>query len=165
MQGEQMAAHLEQEQRQGQRQTDPEPPCHINQFRIGPRHSAGHQRLQRHAADRAGTGTDLPHLRVHRAGVDGAGGNFFGLRRVSALQVRRIALEIVRRIGGKALAAARAAEMVFLAGVRRVMGRFERIDGHAADRIFHGLRAAVTVVFSLVSVGFRGHLPMANCLR
>ena len=68
-----MAAHLEHEHRNGQRQRDPESPGHVDQFgiwRIVERDLLG---LQRHAADRATAGTDLPHLGMHRTGVDRAG--------------------------------------------------------------------------------------------
>ncbi len=58
--------------RNGQHQADPEPPRHIDELRARPRVGCRHHRLQRHAADRARARPRLPHLRVHRAGVDGA---------------------------------------------------------------------------------------------
>ena len=69
-----VATHLDREHRQCQHQRDPEPPRHIGEFgirRIVERDLLG---LQRHAADRATARPDLPHLRMHRTGVDGAGG-------------------------------------------------------------------------------------------
>ena len=52
-----MPAHLEDEYRSGQRQADPEPPFHVDEFGIGPRLRRRRLRLERHAADRAGPGT------------------------------------------------------------------------------------------------------------
>ena len=68
-----MAAHLEHEHRQGQHQRDPEPPRHVDQFGIAGLVERDLLGLQRHAADRATARSDLPHLRMHRTGVDGAG--------------------------------------------------------------------------------------------
>ncbi len=85
--------------------------------------------LERHAADRAGARTDLPHLRVHRAGVDRAR---LGRRRSLA---RQVALGVGRELAP----AAAAAEMVDLAAVLVAVRRARRIDHHAADRVLgHG---------------------------
>ena len=62
-------AHRQQEHRQGQRQTDAESPRHVHELFVL-RFVRGHlQRFERHAAQRAGPGPDLAHLRVHRARV------------------------------------------------------------------------------------------------
>ena len=71
----QMAAHFERKDGNGERQPDPEPPRHVDQFVIGSALRRRHQRLQRHAANGAGAWSDLTDLRMHRAGVDG----IFGL--------------------------------------------------------------------------------------
>ena len=100
-----MAAHLDREHRQRQRQRDPEPPRHVGEFgirRIVERYLFG---LQRHAADRTTAGTDLPHLGMHRAGIDGAG-------RCSGFG--RLRLQEFFRLGFETLAAAARAEEIIL---------------------------------------------------
>ena len=120
-----MAAHLDREHRKGQRQRDPESPGHVDQFRVGRIVERDLFGLQRHAADRTTARADLPHLGVHRAGVDRAGGDRF-----------RLALaEIFLRIGDKFRAAAGRAEIVGTALVVVAVFCGVRIDGHAADRI------------------------------
>ena len=49
----QMAAHLQDEDRQRQHEADPEPARHVEQFEIVRRFGRDRDRLQRHAADRA----------------------------------------------------------------------------------------------------------------
>ncbi len=85
--------------------------------------------FERHAADRAGAGADLPDFRVHRAGVDRV---FIALR-----QRRRCGgrLEIFLRIGGKFAAAAGRTKIVGVMPVIVAMPALRRIDRHAADRI------------------------------
>src|SRR5882724_2372395 len=68
----QVAAHLQSDRGNGEHAADPQPARHISEFGIGWRIEARDLRLQRHAADRAGAGTDLADLRMHRAGVDRA---------------------------------------------------------------------------------------------
>ena len=46
----------------GERKADPEPARHVGEFGIGAAVGGGDLRLQRHAADRAGAGADLPDL-------------------------------------------------------------------------------------------------------
>ena len=58
----------------GQHQRDPEPPRHVGEFGIRRLVERNLFRLQRHAADRTTARPDLPHLGMHRAGVDRAGG-------------------------------------------------------------------------------------------
>ena len=65
-------AHLEREHRQRQHEADPEAPGHVGEFGIRARVGGRDLGLERHAADRAGAGADLPDLRMHRAGVDRA---------------------------------------------------------------------------------------------
>ena len=57
------------------RAADPEAPRHVGQFGIGRVAGGDIDRLQRHAADRAAARPDLADLRMHRAGVDRAGGS------------------------------------------------------------------------------------------
>ena len=89
--------------------------------------------LQRHAADRARTGADLPHLGMHRTGIDGAGG------RCSASGSPPGCQEFLR-LRLKALAAPRAAKEIILAFVDEAMLCGRGIDLHAADRIDRELR-------------------------
>ena len=93
---------------------------------LGPVSAVGELRLQRHAADRAGAGADLPDLRVHRAGVDRA----FRHRR-GRLAVGR--LEIFRGVGGELGAAAGRAEIIGLA-LMAVAVRRRRADRPSCRR-------------------------------
>src|SRR3546814_12753106 len=89
---------------------------------------AGHFRLQRHAADRAGAGAVLHDLRMHRAGMAGTGRRGrpgFGLVRVA----------VAPRIGGALRAAAGAAEVVVGAVVGGGVWGGGRVGGHAAARV------------------------------
>ena len=110
-----MAAHLQGDDRHGQRKADPEAPGHVDKLGVGPGLGRDHHGFKRHAADRAGARTDLPDLRVHRAGVDRAFRKGLGLRRLGS--------QIFRRLGNEAFAAARRAEIVGAAGVVRAMLR------------------------------------------
>ncbi len=132
-----MPAHLQEEHRHGQRQADPEPPRHIDE--LGARGGVGrrHHRLQRHTADRARAGGRLPHLRVHRAGVDGA----LRHRLVGALRLFR--REIARRVGFELPLATCGTEIERPAGVRRPMLRRVRIDHHAAHRVLQPRRSVI----------------------
>ena len=67
-----MTAHLQDDRRKGKHKADPEAPRHVREFGIWRRVQRCHFGLQRHAADRAVSGTDLADLRMHRAGVDRA---------------------------------------------------------------------------------------------
>ena len=121
-----MRAHLQHEHRQRERQRDLETPTHIDQFgirRILERNLFG---LQRHPADRTGAGADLPDLRIHRTDVDRSG------RRRGR---RLLRLQKGFRIGGKALAAAAAAEQVIHILVAEAMLGRGAFDLHAAHRI------------------------------
>jgi hypothetical protein len=129
----QMAAHLEREDGQGQDRGNPEAAGEVDQFVIDRRLGGDGLRLQRHAADRAGARALLAHLRMHRAGVDGARDD---RRRLPGLA------EIAVRIGDEFGPAARRTEEIVLIVVGRPMRCGRRIDGHAADRIDR-LRAAV----------------------
>ena len=123
----QMGPHLQHENRQGQRQADPEAPLHVDQLRVGRRFGGDVERFQRHAADRAGARADLAHFGMHRAGVDRVG--IDGRRR------RGRFLQIARRIGDELLSATCGTEEVCLAGMLRLVGRARGIDPHPADRI------------------------------
>src|SRR3974377_1235478 len=73
----------------------------LDQLRIRPLVERNLLGLQRHAAYRAASRTDLPHFRMHRTGVDGA------LRRVGLGLLR---LQEFFRLSREALAATPAAE-------------------------------------------------------
>jgi Metal-sensitive transcriptional repressor len=119
-----VAAHFQCDHRYGERETDPEPPAHVGEFRIGLRFGGDRQRLQRHAADRATARADPADLGMHRAGVDGAGRRRFAPRR-----------QIPVRIGGEFAPAAGAAEVEGVAVVAEPMGGGRDVDRHAADRV------------------------------
>ena len=63
--------HREHHHRQTEHGRDHEAAGHVDQLDVGPLVERDHRRLERHAAERAGARSLLPHLRVHRAGVDG----------------------------------------------------------------------------------------------
>ncbi len=94
----------------------------------------GHQGFERHAAFGAIARMVLPDLRVHRAGIDRAG----GLRGNVCVNARAVAVHITGRLGGKpglALGAAEVVRPVFMQGV--MLGL--RGHGHAAHREIVGL--------------------------
>jgi len=64
-----VSPHLQQEDRDRERQTDPEPPRHVPQFRALASVSSRDHRLERHAADGTAPRPHLADLRMHRAGV------------------------------------------------------------------------------------------------
>ncbi len=63
MQVDEVAAHLQCQDRYRQNQPDPEPPSHIDEFRAWPVFGGHHFRLERHPADRAVSWANLPYLR------------------------------------------------------------------------------------------------------
>ena len=128
MQPQQVPAHIERYDRHRQREPDPEPPRHVEQFGIGVALRLRHFGFERHAADRTGARTLLPNLRMHGAGEDRS-----HRHRCGRLACRRI--EIFRGIGGKLRAATTGAEEVELAAMAVAVRRRLRIHGHAADRI------------------------------
>ena len=71
-------AHFEHEDGDREHKADPEPACHVDKFGVWSGIAPRELRLERHPADWAGAGTDLPDLRMHRTCVDRAFGN--GLR-------------------------------------------------------------------------------------
>ncbi len=70
-------AHRDEQQRQGERRADPEPPRHVHEFGVGRFLERNRARLESHAADRAFARTRLHHLGMHRADVLGAGGRLW----------------------------------------------------------------------------------------
>ena len=124
----QMPPHLEHHRRNREHEADPEASRHVGEFGIGRRVQAGHLGLERHAADRATSRTDLADFRMHRAGVD------------RALRCRRLRLALVEPgfwIGGELGAAAGGAKVIRLAAVVEPVLAGGGIDGHAADGIDH----------------------------
>jgi hypothetical protein len=126
-----MTSHLQHKYRQRQHQPDPEPPRHIDQLVVGSCVGSCHSGLESHAADRAGTGTHLTDLRVHRAGINRA------LR--DGRHCRSLVFKVMHRVGSKFCLAARGAKIVGAVPVLVVMRCRRWIHGHAADRIRHGL--------------------------
>ncbi|MPM71072.1 hypothetical protein SDC9_118035 [bioreactor metagenome] len=61
--------HRQQQHRQGQGGTDPEPAAHVDQLGVGPRRGRHHHRFECHAAPGAAARPGPADLRVHRAGV------------------------------------------------------------------------------------------------
>lgn len=127
-----MTAHFEHEDRSGENQPDPETPCHVGEFGAGAAVGRHHQRLQRHAADRAASRPVLPDLGMHRAGPDRALGRFRYGRRFPCKISRRVRLEF--RIAG------RRAEIVSVAPMGQAMFCGLRVDLHPADRVRHKMR-------------------------
>src|SRR6185437_9227689 len=70
-----MATHVEEEQGDDKCHGNPESLCHVTKLRASPAFLPKRlQRLECHSADRAAPGCAATDLRVHRAGVDRAGG-------------------------------------------------------------------------------------------
>ena len=122
------ARHGDQGNQNGQRQRPPETAAEVGKFRVFSFFQFRQHRLQRHAALRAGTGTDLPHFRMHRTGVFRACRGRF----LRHWRGRQIAL----RIGRELRQALGAAEADHLALVRHLMRRI-RFDCHAANGVTH----------------------------
>ena len=151
MQIDQMPAHRECEDRNGERQRDPKAPGHVGQLLARAGRFRGRFRLERHAADRAASGVVLPDLRMHRAGVDRAGRR--GLRRGRGACVMRMSVRMGRRrvgrlrekphrVGHELFPAAARAEIIDRARVLGLVFGRRRIDRHAADGVL-GERAGV----------------------
>lgn len=86
-----MSAHFKRENRQRQRQSNPEPTRHVGKLGIGSRIRAYCFRFEGHAADRAEARTGLANFGMHRARVDRA---FDHRRRNAAFEIlARICLE------------------------------------------------------------------------
>ena len=127
MRADEVPAHFQHHHRQRQYEADPEAARHVGEFGIGATVGGRDLRLQRHAADWAGAGADLPDLGMHRAGVgrafDHRLGSFFFFG------------EIFLRISDELSAAARIAKIIGVAAIVGAMLGGVRIDRHAADRI------------------------------
>src|SRR5258708_38936980 len=67
-----MAAQVQGGRRKGKYKADPEAPRNARELRVWRRIERCHFGLQRHAADRAASGSELADLRMHRAGIDRA---------------------------------------------------------------------------------------------
>src|SRR6185369_12451235 len=160
-------AHRNHEQRQRKRDADPETPCHVAQFG-SVFLKRRHERLERHAALGADTGTDLPHVRMHGAGVDSA---FFHrrarrrrvlLRMMSARRPRgprRVQIQV--RIGIELSFAARAAKKIALARELAHVLRRRFVDLHAADQIScHCLLPRYACSLALYSMAYS---PAPDC--
>src|SRR5262249_9042047 len=129
----------------------------------------GHLRLQRHAADRADTGADLPDLQMHRAGIDRA------LRRrcrrrsraagVMAMVVRQ---DIVRRRIRMSGASRRRAEMrgrALARAMRRSSGvESDTLWGYIA-RMRRDIKASCAKRLSRIEGQVRGIARMVDADR
>ena len=126
-------------------QTDPEAAGHVDQLMAGTGVGGHRRRFDRHAADGTGSGMVLADLRMHGAGPDDA----FGRGR-RGRRGRRA--EIAVGIGDEFGPAARAAEVVRLAGVLGMVRGLGRVHAHAADRVLHlvGRRGAMRRGLGLV---------------
>ncbi len=122
-----MSAHLQDEHRDGEGQTDPEPAAHMRQLGIGSAVGGHRGRLQRHPADRADARPDLPDLRMHGTGVDGAG------RRLRTCVLP--GLQMTERVSFELGPAGSRTEEIGPACVLRMVGRRRRIDAHPTHRI------------------------------
>ena len=152
MGAEEVRTHLQRKHRRGQHEADPEPPCHVGEFGIVSGVGGRDLRFERHAADRARTGSHLPNFRVHRTGVDSAFRHVVVGWRVG---------EIFLRVGGKLAAASGGTEIVGRTAVAMAVRRGVRIDGHAADRIE---RASSRPRVAMRVRSF-GHAPATACDR
>ena len=146
VEAEDVLRHLQDEQDQRQRPGDPQPPCHVDEFRIGPLVACRHHRLERHAADRARSRAVPDDLRMHWAGVLGA--RRCGRRGAAAMTVMvmlmvpvpaaRLRLEVLVRVGGKLGSTALGAEMISDAVMILRRLALGEVDSHPADRIGRG---------------------------
>src|SRR5262249_9323510 len=100
---------------------------HVDKLGVRSGVAAGEFRLERHTADRAGARTDLPDLRVHRAGIDRAFGD--GLRLAQVEILLRIAYEF-RPAAGRA----EIIGMALIIGAVRDVMRIDRHVAHGIDR-------------------------------
>ena len=67
-----MLTHFEPNHWYREGKPEPEPPGHLDELRIGARIASNRFGLQPHTADRTRTRTNLPNLRMHRAGINRA---------------------------------------------------------------------------------------------
>ena len=123
-----MAAHLQRHDRHRERAADPQAARHVQQFFVRPLVERDLGRFQRHAADRAASGSDLADLGMHGAGEDRARRD----RRRGSGPGR---LQVAERLSRELLQALRIAEVI---GVSFVDGRVpgaRDLHRHAADGI------------------------------
>lgn len=135
---EQVAAHFQDKDRDGEQHRDPETPRHIQEFAAWSGVCRHKFRLERHATDRAWPGMVLTDLRVHGAGPDRA---WLSDHRLFVTRG-----QVAHRLGDKLRAASGAAEMILLAMMRGMMRRCGRIDHHPANRILGRLRVRAAAV-------------------
>src|SRR5262249_20497411 len=149
MQPQERAPHLDPPHRQGQREPDPEPPSHVGELWIGSALRAHQLGLERHAADRAGARSHLADLRMHRAGVNGAGWQRRGGSRRGREITRRVSRELVAATGGT--------EVIGMALVAVPVLRRMRVYRHAAYRIDRavGLRRIPPILTTVIMTALR----------
>ena len=123
-------SHGQHQQRDRERGAHPESPAKVDQFRVWTFVTGRHaHRLQRHAAERAGTRLVAHDLRMHRTGI---------LRSPGHRGRGRAVAEICRRRGFEFLLAARRAEIVLVALIAQKVLRAGAVHRHAANRIDGG---------------------------
>ena len=147
-----VSAHLQHHDRDRQHEPDPESPRHVGELGIGPGFGGDELRLERHAADRAGAGSHLTDLGMHRAGIDGA-------FRDGLLLLRLPRGEVLGRIGSEPGQASGRAEVICATGMIVPMAGGVRVDDHSADGIAHpfsdfsGRATAVRMAMLLMRLG------------
>jgi hypothetical protein len=142
-------AHLEQEDRQGQHQADPEAARDVDEFGFGPSSAEGISGSSAMPQIGQLPGPTCRIFGMHGAGVDGAGDD--GLR-------DQLRLQVAFGVGGELGAAARAAEMIGCARVFSVMRRLRGVHGHAADGILRGRRRIHVMVMPVLTTVVSAHL-------
>src|SRR5579863_3153565 len=125
-----MRAHLRYDDRQREHGRNPKPARHVSEF--GAVTFAASLGFERHAADRTTAGTDLPDLRVHRAGIDRA------FWRYGCGRPRGHSVKVFLRIGNELAAATSATKEKGAAVVGVMVRRFCGIDFHPANWIDRG---------------------------
>jgi hypothetical protein len=131
-------SHAQDEQGSGQDGSDFQPPGHVRLLGILGFESLHLQRLEPHAANRAGSRTDLADFGVHRAGIDPRGarrlaGDPHGNPRILQACSRR---EIGCGILFELLQTPVAAEVIVDARMRMLAGRRGRIHVHLTNGVF-----------------------------
>src|SRR5690242_5020757 len=122
-----MRTHFQSYDRQGKSGANPEPPRHVDQFWTGSAISTDARRLERHAANGATARTRCANLRMHGAGVNGAGGSRWRF----TFAFGRKLLGLFGELGPTA----GRAEIINTPGMDVAMRRFRRIERHPADRV------------------------------
>ena len=153
----QVAEHRQHEHRDGKRQRPPEPAPEIDQFRIFFLVQRGHQRFQRHPAQRATAGRGVADFRVHRASKNRS--------RLSSRLFRRLGrVQIGAWICTKFGHAANAAKKIILAAMRDAPGRVGS-HFHAAHGVGEGFVRARCRIGGVRVPSAAVVMPMLTCTK